>query len=599
MGEDIQAFDNESKITYFMPRMSSELTPLPSEKTIRFTYLGLTAAALAAGFLHATSLRFLNDDAFISFRYARNFAGGLGLVYNAGEKVEGYTNFLWTLILSGGMKLGLSPESLSTWLGIFFFLLTLALFSILTWKMGGDAPRTTFVVPLTTLALCLHRDFNAYATSGMETSMLTFLISAASALLLLGSSRLALAGAGAIAALAMMTRPDSVLFLGACVIYLFAVKPRPARSIVLFLLPSFVIFLPYWLWRWSYYGYFFPNAFYAKSIDLPYYRQGIEYAFFYFKTYYVFILILPLAAIVGWRWLRQSGASGILARLRSGALRPVLLAALAGGLYTIFIIRIGGDFMFARFFIPITPLLFLGLEMLIKSTASERWRLVVGIIVVAATFLRFDQFSQNVSSGYITDEARYYTSAHLEQSRTDGLLLRKYFAGLPVRVGFWAGQAKLIYYADPSYAIECSAGLTDPVIAHEIIHERGRPGHEKSAPIPYLMGRGVEFLFGPVDPLPQGRLVINAVVFDYILARMLVYNDSIMSRLAAFPDVHFIRFPEYLDSYLAQAQHYPPERIRQDFDYFKAFYFEHNNDSTRERKFVQLVSDAGRSLNGN
>jgi hypothetical protein len=41
-----------------------------------------------------------SDDAFISLRYAKHFAEGHGLVYNPGERVEGYTNFLWTVWLS-------------------------------------------------------------------------------------------------------------------------------------------------------------------------------------------------------------------------------------------------------------------------------------------------------------------------------------------------------------------------------------------------------------------------------------------------------------------------------------------------------------------
>ena len=40
------------------------------------------------------------DDAFISFRYAENLAVGHGPVWNTGERVEGYTNFLWVLLLS-------------------------------------------------------------------------------------------------------------------------------------------------------------------------------------------------------------------------------------------------------------------------------------------------------------------------------------------------------------------------------------------------------------------------------------------------------------------------------------------------------------------
>ena len=51
----------------------------------------------------------VQDDAFISFRYAANLLDGHGLVYNPGERVEGYTNFLWTLLLAGAMGLGANP----------------------------------------------------------------------------------------------------------------------------------------------------------------------------------------------------------------------------------------------------------------------------------------------------------------------------------------------------------------------------------------------------------------------------------------------------------------------------------------------------------
>ncbi len=42
----------------------------------------------------------LFDDAMISMRYAWNFSHGLGLVWNAGERVQGYTNLLMTLLMS-------------------------------------------------------------------------------------------------------------------------------------------------------------------------------------------------------------------------------------------------------------------------------------------------------------------------------------------------------------------------------------------------------------------------------------------------------------------------------------------------------------------
>src|SRR5260370_31398240 len=48
------------------------------------------------------------DDAYITFRYARNLADGLGLVYNSGEWVLGTTAPLWAIILGAGYRLGLT-----------------------------------------------------------------------------------------------------------------------------------------------------------------------------------------------------------------------------------------------------------------------------------------------------------------------------------------------------------------------------------------------------------------------------------------------------------------------------------------------------------
>ena len=69
---------------------------------------------------HALMFDFVNDDAYISFRYARNLAEHGQLVFNVGERVEGFTNFLWTVLLAGGIKLGLSPVLTSRFLGIAF-----------------------------------------------------------------------------------------------------------------------------------------------------------------------------------------------------------------------------------------------------------------------------------------------------------------------------------------------------------------------------------------------------------------------------------------------------------------------------------------------
>ncbi|HMJ10771.1 MAG TPA: hypothetical protein VK524_05155, partial [Polyangiaceae bacterium] len=64
--------------------------------------------------------RTLFDDAFISFRYAQNLVHGRGLVFNVGERVEGYTNFLWVLVLAGAGRLGFDIVRCATVLGIVF-----------------------------------------------------------------------------------------------------------------------------------------------------------------------------------------------------------------------------------------------------------------------------------------------------------------------------------------------------------------------------------------------------------------------------------------------------------------------------------------------
>jgi len=62
-------------------------------RRIVFVISGVVFLALAIKFLDHTV-----DDAFISFRYAHNLVQGHGLVFNPGERVEGYTNFLLCVI---------------------------------------------------------------------------------------------------------------------------------------------------------------------------------------------------------------------------------------------------------------------------------------------------------------------------------------------------------------------------------------------------------------------------------------------------------------------------------------------------------------------
>src|SRR5262249_46303235 len=118
---------------------------------------------------------FLIDDAFISFRYARNLALGRGLVYNVGERVEGYTNFLWTLMMSGAIRLGLDPGVTSQVLGVLAALATLAVLE--RWALDHGAPAWSALRAPGMLAV--NASFAAWSTGGLETRFFTFLVVAA------------------------------------------------------------------------------------------------------------------------------------------------------------------------------------------------------------------------------------------------------------------------------------------------------------------------------------------------------------------------------------------------------------------------------------
>src|SRR5262245_52276707 len=69
---------------------------------------------------------YTSDDAYISYRYASNLADGVGLVWNPGEHVEGYSNFAWTALLAAADKLGADIVDAGRWLGFLFAVAALA-----------------------------------------------------------------------------------------------------------------------------------------------------------------------------------------------------------------------------------------------------------------------------------------------------------------------------------------------------------------------------------------------------------------------------------------------------------------------------------------
>jgi hypothetical protein len=540
--------------------------------------------AFIYGLYQAVSLAWISDDAFISFRCAQNLINGNGLVYNIGERVEAYTNFLWTLIIAGGMFIGLEPMLFSKVLSITCFILTALSLFYLTLKLHKEQTgRTLFIIPLAAVAFLLQYDTQSFATSGLETSCTAFLVTAGFISLVLARSARPVILSGFFLTLAVACRPDCLIFYSMALIYLSLQRPGRRINLISFLIPFVVLYIPYWIARYMYYGFPFPNAFYAKSASTPYFSQGASYVWLYFKTYYILFLI-PLTLLAALpHYIKKLSHRELLKTLDGRIWFLSLLFAIP---FILYVARVGGDFMFARFLIPVIPICLILLEInLTRLIRNDYLKLAIFLIIAAAIIFRSNQFPTAVTNiNGIVDERQNYPPEKIIQAKAEAAKLKKYLIDKNVKVAFYGAKAMLIYYSELPWALECAAGLTDSYIAHLPIEKRGRPGHEKRIPYDYLVNKGINFVVGgSLRPSPDNLEMIS---FDGSPEHIITYQNRVMDPLKKYPEIKFIDFPAYLDNYIRRIDSIPTDRLRQDLDYFGSFYFAHNNDPRRYNLFL-------------
>jgi arabinofuranosyltransferase len=286
------------------------------------------------------------DDAYISFRYADNLVAGHGLVFNPGERVEGYTNFLWTVLLALFMRMGVSASASSIVLGGAFGLATLWLVYRFCQMEWPDRP---VVAVVGMLCLAVDGSFALWAVSGMETSMFSFLVLAA-VTCHVWEWKTDKPGflSGAVAALAAMTRPEGLLvfvvLMGHQLLARLVVQRRlPVVADVAKAGAFVTLYLPYYLWRYYYYGFLLPNTFYAKVAvgdATAQIRRGLSHTATFGRLHLSWLL--PLIAAVP-----------IVKRRISFWLTACLAVLLT---YMAYITYVGGDWSVGRFFVPILPL---------------------------------------------------------------------------------------------------------------------------------------------------------------------------------------------------------------------------------------------------
>jgi arabinofuranosyltransferase len=275
------------------------------------------------------------DDAFITYRYSRNLAAGEGLVFNPGERVEGYSSLSWALLLAAGDALGLPLPELSKLLGIALGAGTLLLVA------GRGSPVRLLAAGL--LAVWLPAVY--HFQNGLETALAAFLVTA---LVTLPAGRAPLLAA----ALLVLTRPEgllAVLLWGFCS-WMTDRDRRPRHELTLAAVAG-LAFAGQLAFRQLYYGEWIANSARAKLLPLgdalP--RGLADLGRFAFEgTAYGLLAALVLAGLLASR--KDTGDEA--RALRSEAAFLVLFGvALAAS---------GGDsFPLWRFYIPLAPILFL------------------------------------------------------------------------------------------------------------------------------------------------------------------------------------------------------------------------------------------------
>ena len=302
---------------------------------MRWLLLLLAFAPLAVLFVwHARLYYWLCDDAYISFRYARNLLAGHGLVYNPGERVEGYTNFLWVLELAAAWRvLGVPPPVMAGVLSVLCTAGTLWLTVRLALSTPWRAARWG-VVWTALLLLAVNRSFAVWTTGGLETRQFTLLVLAGVVLVRRYRDG---AGAALAASLCMAaaeyTRPEGTLLFACMTGWMLldmAYRRRFRLPVVLaFVLPFAALVAAHYGFRLWYYGDVFPNTYYAKVVR-PWPEAGIRYVAAG-AVEHGLVLVLPLAVI------------GTLARMRRRRDTTHVLGWMLILPHIAYLVRIGGD----------------------------------------------------------------------------------------------------------------------------------------------------------------------------------------------------------------------------------------------------------------
>ncbi|MFH1374545.1 MAG: hypothetical protein ABII79_12195 [bacterium] len=279
----------------------------------------------------ARDLDFTQDDAYISYRYVQNYLNGDGLVYNIGERVEGFTNFGWVIYLILWGALGVNYILVSKITGFLFGAATIVLVYFLARLVFADRDRWVSFLPVYLVAASMSHAY--WSPAGLETAAFGFLVIFSLYCYLRRNWWLILG-----LLLLVWIRPEGALVAGLLVLVETVVEKRFPRFCLSAGLIAFVLSLPYVVFKIWYYGSLLPNPFYAKTgFSLEQATSGLEYAGRFFRHYWLYGLSLVVPVFFFRRLPKMA--------------RSIWLFAV---LYVVYIILVGGDVLKVhRFFLPL------------------------------------------------------------------------------------------------------------------------------------------------------------------------------------------------------------------------------------------------------
>jgi arabinofuranosyltransferase len=456
-----------------------------------------TALSLPVYALLTARFDFVCDDAFISFRYAKHLAAGLGLRYNLGADppVEGYSNFLWVLAMAAVEKVGGDPAVWSRGLGIACGVLLIACVTSLTARRVSDSSVAILAAALLTATF---PPIAVWSTGGLDTMAFALAVFGAYERLLGDPDRPHGVQAGALALAASLVRADGAfwgaLILGtAALTWLADRRPALLRAIAVaaaILIAGTAIYVT---WRHAYHGDWLPNTARVKvAVSALTLTRGLYYAVSFALTV---TSVGAIAVLFPWT------LSG---RARVVALQCAVLAAGTFG----YVVLVGGDFMaMGRLLVPALPFCaVLGAALVARAAAAGGRARAYAVLAVLVGLSVLPAFNLHPVPRAIRERFAFrwdlpgYVSEYDRWRAMRGNANRWSLLGRALARHTVPGESIVLdaigaagYYSD--LFVYDQYGLIDRgAVEREIAAGRRSAGHDRLVPAEYFLPRAPTYL---------------------------------------------------------------------------------------------------------